>query len=58
MTVAPQERTQHAVGHHEQGIKTVLVLVIVTFSDYFYAYHTQIIIGTASFLYLDPFIRH
>ena len=29
----------------------------VTFLDYFHTYHMQIIIGTASFLYLDPFIR-
>ena len=29
----------------------------VTLSDYLYAYFTQIIIGTALFLYLDPFIR-
>ena len=27
----------------------------VTFLDYFYAYHTQTIIGTASFPYFDPF---
>ena len=27
------------------------------FSDYFNTYHTQIIIGTALFLYLDPSIK-
>ena len=29
MTVAPQERAQNVVGHHEQGTKTVLVLAIL-----------------------------
>ena len=29
----------------------------VTFSDYFNAYYMQTIIGTALFLYLDPFTK-
>ena len=29
-------------------------ILIVTLSDYLYASHMQTIIGTASFLYLDP----
>ena len=33
------------------------VTMSVTYSDYFYAIYTQTIIGTASLLYLDPFIR-
>ena len=34
------------------------VMGTVTFLDCFDANHTQTIIGTALFLYLDPFIRH
>ena len=30
----------------------------VMLSGYFHTYHMQIIIGTAPFLYLDPFTRH
>ena len=30
---------------------------VVMFLDYSYATHTQIIIGTAPFLFLDPFIK-
>ena len=36
--------------HHNKGS-------CVTFLDYFYAYYMQTIIGTASYLYLNPFTR-
>ena len=34
-----------------------IIIVGVTLSDYFNAYHTQINTGTALFLYLNPFTK-
>ena len=44
--------------NHLRGKMELRDTLDVTFLDYFYAYHMQTIIGTALFLYLDPFIRH
>ena len=35
-----------------------LIYLVLRFWTIYFAYHTQTIIGTASFFYLDPSIRH